>query len=68
MYVQDVSLPPGIERKKKKTDRTQDYSSRSSMKSSHNDDRLGWNDVDTRQTELMGGEFMLQYFYSFKKN
>lgn len=53
MYVQDVALPSSRNRNKKRTDMAPDYSR---MKSSHNNDRPGWNDVDTNQTEAVAGE------------
>lgn len=56
MYVQDVALPSSRNRNKKRTDMAPDYFSNSSMKSSHNNDRPGWNDADTNQTEAAAGE------------
>lgn len=55
MYVQDVALPSGSENNKKKRTRTQGNSSRSSMKSSHNDDRQGLSHVDSTLTEDVSG-------------
>lgn len=56
MYVQDVALPSSRNRNKKRTDMAPDYSSNSSMKSSHYNDRPGRNDADTSQTEAVAGE------------
>ena len=54
MYVQDVALPSGSEKNKKRTARIQNYSSRSSTKSSHNDNRQGLSDVDSVHTDVSG--------------
>ena len=56
LYIQDVLLPSSRNRNKKHIDITQDYSNRNSEKFSHNDGRQGWNDADTRQTEVIAGE------------
>lgn len=53
MYVQDIALPTGINRKKKWTDGTQEYSSQSSVKSSHSDGRQVC--VDEDQIKEMSG-------------
>lgn len=55
MYVQDVVLPSVSNRKHKRTVRTQEYSSRSSVKSSHPNDRQGWKDTATMQDEVGSG-------------
>lgn len=55
MYVQDVVLPSVSNRKHKRTGRTQEYSSRSSVKSSHPNDRQGWNDTATMQDKVGSG-------------
>lgn len=57
MYLQDVALPSGSGRNKKRTDRTQDYSSRQCIKSSQNQNRRGWSEEETLQTENITGKF-----------
>ncbi|CAE1165400.1 unnamed protein product [Acanthosepion pharaonis] len=61
MYVQDVALPSSRNRNKKRTDMAPDYSSNSSMKSSHYNDRPGRNDADTSQTEAVADVYPSQY-------
>lgn len=66
MYVQDIALPPSSNKNKKRSNRTQDYSSRSSIKSSHHENRDVWNDVQSRHCEGETGEsyslsFLLVY-------
>lgn len=53
MYVQDIALPTGIDRNKKWTDGTQEYSSQSSVKSSRSAGRQVC--VDADQVKEMSG-------------
>ena len=56
MYVQDIALPSGSDRSKKRIDKMQDYSSQRSASSSLSDNRQQWNDVDTRLTKNESGK------------
>ena len=56
MYVQDIALPSSSNKNSKRTNRTQDYSSRSSIKFLQNENREGWNEVDSRHCEGDTGE------------
>lgn len=53
MYVQDVALPSGSDRNKKKAG---DYSSRTSTKSSDTNDRQNWCEGSTEQTANISGK------------
>lgn len=50
MYIQDISLPSGIDRTKKGINGMQDYSNKSSVKSSHSGNRQ-WQEETTRQAD-----------------
>ena len=66
MYIQDVALPSGIDRNKKRINRIQDYSRRTYIKSSHTGDRQDWNSPDTSQTEAIAGKlshFSISLFF-----
>ena len=54
MYLQEIALPPGSEQNKK---RKENYSSRSSLKSSQNENRQGLSDENMSHTEDISGEF-----------
>ena len=56
MYIQDIALPSGCDRNKKRIKMIQNYSSRNSEKSSVNDDGQGWSGVDTRHAEDVSGK------------
>lgn len=56
MYVQDVALPSGSNRNKKKAERTQNYSSSNSLKSSFNDDGQTWCEENMRQIGNSSGK------------
>ena len=50
MYVQDIALPLGNERNRKREDQTQDYSNKRSMKFPYNVENQRWKEENTRQT------------------
>lgn len=56
MYVQDIALPSSSNKNNKRSNRAQDYSSRSSIKSSHHENRDVWSDVESRHCEGETGE------------
>lgn len=60
MYVQDVALPSGSDRNKKKAE---DYSSRTSTKSSDTNDRQNWCEGSTGQTANISGKSMLKTLF-----
>lgn len=62
MYVQDVALPSGRD-KSKRTVRTQGYSSRCSVKSTHNE-RKDWSEDNTVKPEVVSGEFEKKVMFS----
>ncbi|CAE1165404.1 unnamed protein product [Acanthosepion pharaonis] len=59
MYVQDVALPSGRD-KSKRTVRTQGYSSRCSVKSTHNE-RKDWSEDNTVKPEVVSDVYSFQY-------
>lgn len=73
MYVQDIALPSGSNKNNKRSNRTQDYSSKSSIKSSHHENRDVWSDVESRHCEGETGEsyslsFLLVYSSMLKNS